>query len=128
MARRRTTRKRTRRTRGFKLLNALEAYTYASILSMGIFNQSPIGFLGVGQAGSGMASNGGGVSLTTLLQSPQSALQVASKNAQDNLVPMAINSFIVGASFKVAKSLLRKPVSNVNRNIMQPLFGKSVGL
>lgn len=128
MARRRTARKRTRRTRRFKLLNALEAYTYASILSMGIFNQSPIGFLGVGQAGPMAPQNGAGVNLSTLLQNPQSALQMASKNAQDNLVPMAINSFIVGASFKVAKSLLRKPVSSVNRSIMQPLFGKSVGL
>ena len=146
MARRKTRQKR-RTTRSFSFINALEAYTYANILSQGIMGSSPLGFLtGAGDiaapekgytaagissaiaAGESYGTGADQISLTDLLQKPAFSLAVASTRAQSNLVPMALNGLLVGASFKAAKALLRRPISNVNRNIMKPMFGKSVRL
>ena len=121
--------KQVRRTKTFRFLSALEAYAYADILTRGTFGNSPFGFItgGMGNgSGYGMVQSNGGVSLSSLLQDPQSSLATAAQNAQKNLVPIAINSFLVGASFRVAKALLRRPLSSVNRNIMTPMFGKTV--
>ena len=121
--------KQVRRTKTFRFLSALEAYAYADILTRGTFGNSPFGFITGGMAngsGYGMVQSNGGVSLSSLLQDPQTSLATAAQNAQKNLVPIAINSFLVGASFRVAKALLRRPLSSVNRNIMTPMFGKTV--
>jgi hypothetical protein len=34
---------------------------------------------------------------------------------------MAVQAIGIGVGFKVARNLLRRPISNVNRNIMKPL-------
>ena len=130
MARRNGQKRKVRRTKTFYFLSALEAYAYADILTRGTFGNSPYGFISggmgsVGTLGAGY-STGNGVSLSSLLQDPQTSLATAAQNAQKNLVPKAINSFLVGASFRVAKALLRRPLSSVNRNIMTPMFGKTV--
>jgi len=131
MARRRTTKRKVRRSRAFSLISGIEAYSYMSILSAGIFGQkNPLAFLGIGEMGNGaaMVANGGGVTLQSLLNNPQAALDMASKNATANLTNMALQSFLTGVSFRVAKAMLRKPISVTNSKIMKPLFGRAVKL
>ena len=143
MAPRRRKRK-TRRSRGTSLINALEAYTYGAILSEGVAGTSPWGFftgdadigyrnvsLGIGGAdgrGSGMTGmqlvGASQISLGDLISNPSLSLNEMSKNLQSNLVPMAIQSLLTGVSFRFGKRLLRRPIANINRNIMAPMFGK----
>ena len=47
MARRRMKRKAPRRSRGISVLNTLESYAYASILSRGLMGNSPLGVISV---------------------------------------------------------------------------------
>jgi len=42
------------------------------------------------------------------------------------LIPMAIQSMAVSVGFRLGKRLLSRPISNINRNIMVPLLGKTV--
>lgn len=129
MARRPAKKKRVTRSRGFSILGGIEAYTYASILTMGFFGQkSPLGFLGIGSldGSNAMVQSNGGVTLQSLLNNPQMALEVSSKNAVSNLTNMALQSFLTGVSFRVARSMLRKPISVTNSKLMKPLFGRAV--
>lgn len=143
MAPRRRKRKTSRR-RGTSLINALEAYTYGAILSEGVAGTSPWGFftgdtdigyksmsIGVGGAdgsrygATSMQLVGASqISLGDLISNPSLSLNEMSKNLQSNLVPMAIQSLLAGVSFRFGKRLLRRPIANINRNIMTPMFGK----
>jgi hypothetical protein len=135
-----------RRSRAVSLLNALEAYTYASILSQGVAGTSPwsmiTGATDIGQAQVTMNPGVGGYGVTTSLQTvgaseislgdivsnPGLAFGEMTKNLQSNLVPMAVQSLITGVSFRFGKRLLRRPISNINRNIMKPLLGAGIKL
>ena len=140
-ARRRKTKR--RRSRSFSLINALEAYTYASILSEGVAGTSPWGMitgatdLGTVNVSTGMGAysqmtqqtvGAGQISLGDIVSQPGQALSVMSANLQSNLIPMAVASLGTSVAFRFGKRLLRRPVSNINRNIMVPLLGKSVRL
>ena len=46
------------------------------------------------------------------------------KNLEANIVPMAISSLVTGVTFRFGKRLLRRPLANINRNIMTPVFGR----
>lgn len=146
MARRSRKKSPRRRQAGIKLLNVLESYTYASILSQGIAGASPFGVLtGAGDIesysavdrnflASGRMTTGGEimglragaqvVSLADIIQKPGDSLAVMTGNARNNLIPMAVQSFVFGFGFRLAKRMLRRPVNNINRNIMAPIFGK----
>jgi len=135
-----------RRSRAVSLLNALEAYTYASILSQGVAGTSPWGMItgatDIGEASVatdlGMGGYGNTVSLQTvgaaeislgdIVSNPGLALSEMTKNLQSNLVPMAVQSLVTGVSFRFGKRLLRRPISNINRNIMKPLLGAGIKL
>ena len=143
MARRARRKVRRSRGAGIKLLNVLESYTYASILSRGIMGASPFGvltgkgdiesytdaergYLSAGYAGQTMADLRPGarvISLMDIIESPGDSLAVMQVNARNNLLAMGIQSFITGFGFRITKNLLRKPLANVNRNIMKPIFG-----
>ena len=130
-----------RRSRGFSLINALEAYTYASILSEGVAGTSPWGML-TGDTDIGMANyNDTGVgnpvyrvtgekeiSLGDIVSNPGLALAEMGNNLQSNLVPMAVASLVTGVGFRFGKRLLRRPIGNINRNIMKPLLGAGIKL
>lgn len=138
---RRKTKTRRRQSRMFSILNAVEAYTYATILSTGVMGSSPYGFLtgkadiAMVPAGSYGASLEGGlsmiggsaykgatsISLSEIVQSPDIALGAMAQNFEQNYQAMAIQSLLTSVSFKFGKRLLRRPISNVNRNIMKPL-------
>ncbi len=140
MARRRTKRK-VRRSRGISLINALESYTYASILSQGVAGTTPWGMLtgegdlGISQASQGMGalsydvvSGGDVISLADITRNPGLALSQMGKNLQSNIVPMAVASLITGVSFRFGKRLLRRPIGNINRNLVKPMLGAGIRL
>lgn len=140
MARRRTKRK-VRRSRGISLINALESYTYASILSQGVAGTSPWGMLtgegdlGITQASEGMGAlsydvvtGGDVISLADITRNPGLALSQMGKNLQSNIVPMAVASLVTGVSFRFGKRLLRRPIGNINRNLVKPMLGAGIRL
>lgn len=128
MARRRAKSKRRRSPKQFSLLNAAEAYAYASILSAGVFGNSPWGFItdqsDIAQSTdtSMMAYTGtNSLSLTELVTHPDLAFGQMQTNVMSNYQAMAVASITTGVGFKLFKKLMRRPISNVNRNIMKPL-------
>jgi hypothetical protein len=109
-------------------LNAAEAYAYASILSAGVFGNSPWGFVtdqsDIAQSTdtSLMAYTGAqSLSLSELVTHPDVAFGQMQSNVMANYQAMAVASITTGVGFKLFKKLMRRPISNVNRNIMKPL-------
>ena len=135
MARRRSAkRKAPRRSRAVSALNVLESYMYANILSQGLAGTSPIGLVtgktdlesvsydvGAGGLMSSKVMGADVISLGDIVQSPGLALEAFSSNFMNNYQSMAVQSIVTGVTFKFGKRLLRRPISNINRNIMKPL-------
>jgi len=131
MARKKKTRR--RRDNSIRLLNVLEAYTYATILSEGITGSSPWAFVTgdfdlVEQTvskpftGEEMSWAGGeAISLKDLAREPGQALSIMSSNFGTNLTTMALQGIFTSASFRIGRRLLRRPIANINRNIAKPL-------
>ena len=129
-------RKAPRRSRGISVLNTLESYAYASILSRGLMGNSPLGVISSGSDIRAPAPSYSGsltyvnadntVSLSEIISSPDLALQAISQNAMANWQYMAGASFATGFGFRLGKKLLRRPLNNVQRNIVVPLLGKGV--
>jgi len=68
---------------------------------------------------------GSAYGIAELIADPNLFANVAD-NAQKNAVSMAIQGATIGVGFRMFKKLLRRPISNVNRNIFTPLLGKGV--
>jgi len=135
MARKRTTR--VRRRKSFKLLNALESLTYAEILSRGVAGTGIAGFIsGQGDLtstfieSSGMYETSGAdaISLSDIVQSPGLATSTMAMNLQKNIIPMAVGAATTAITFNVGKRLLRRPINNINANLMRPLLGAGIKL
>jgi len=135
MARRRMKSKRRSRPRGFRVLAGLEAAAYASILSRGLMGTSIVGLFGGEDIRAPLATYtgpiqyvnaDGAVTLTELASSPDLALMAIMDNARQNLLPMAMASIATGVSFRIAKSVLRRPLSSVQRNLINPILGKGL--
>lgn len=135
--------KTTRRRKSFSILNALEAFTYASILSEGTTGGSVYAFItgatdlgysrtiseGIpgARGGQQLALTGAGqISMGDLMTEPSMALDTMSANLQANLIPMALASFTTSISFRIGRKILRRPLSSITRNILHPVFGKTV--
>jgi len=134
---RRARAKKSRRRRTFSLLTGLESYMYANILTENVMGTSPWGVISggtdlqIGAPGSGYVGQtlgGGEISLGDLIQEPGLALATMGTNFNANMVNMGIQSFLVGASFKFGRRLLRRPISSVSTNIIKPIFGPGVRL
>ena len=134
MVRRRKAKRRSR-PKTFRLLGAIESYAYLSIMTSNFLGNSPLGVL---TSGSDIRSPVAGytgdmtyvnadntVSLQEMISSPGLAFQAVNSNVMSNWQNAALQSFFVGASFKIGKQILRKPIANVNRNIFKPLTGAS---
>ena len=123
MARRKkATRRRSPKT--ISLMNLAESYAYASIITGGVFGNSPVGVLGFEAAGAGstaMTTTNGGLTLSSIVSDPGTSFDSMQANFMANYQAMAVSAIGVGITMKFAKKLLRKPISNVNRNIMKPL-------
>jgi len=146
MARGRGKSKRSRRKPAFKILNALEALVYTGILTTGIAGTSPWGFitgkgdlgykLGIGagtwedqyKEGTLEMTGEGAISLKDIMKEPGLAVAQMSTNFGNNLAPMAIAAFTTGVTFNVGRRLLRRPINNINRNIMKPMLGAGIKL
>ena len=126
MARRKKA-KRRRSPKTMSLLNIAESYAYASVLTGGVLANSPVGVLGfdgsgaAGGAGYGMTTTNGAMTLSSIVSDPGSSFDSMSANFMANYQAMAVSAIGIGITFKFAKKLLRKPISNVNRNLMKPL-------
>jgi len=126
MARRKKSRRR-RSPKTISLLNIAESYAYATVLTGGVMGNSPIGVLGfdgsAGGAGYGMTTtNGAGaMTLQSIISDPGTSFDAMGANFMANYQTMAVSAIGIGLTFRFASKLLRKPISNVNRNIMKPL-------
>jgi len=122
-----------RRDNSIRLLNVLEAYTYATILSEGITGSSPWAFVTgefdlvektttrpfIGEETSW--AGGEAISLKDLAREPGQALSIMSANFGGNLTTMALQGIFTSVSFRIGRRLLRRPIANINRNIAKPL-------
>ena len=126
MARRKKA-KRRRSPKTISLLNIAESYAYASVLTGGVLANSPVGVLGfdgsgaAGGAGYGMTTTNGAMTLQSIISDPGTSFDAMGANFMANYQAMAVSAIGIGITFKFAKKLLRKPISNVNRNLMKPL-------
>jgi len=126
MARRKKA-KRRRSPKTISLLNIAESYAYASVLTGGVLANSPIGALGfdgsgaAGGAGYGMVATNGGMTLSSIVSDPGTSFDAMSANFMANYQAMAVSAIGIGITFKFAKKLLRKPIANVNRNLLKPI-------
>ncbi len=135
MAKRKSKRRRSPKT--ISVLNVLESLTYASIITEGVAGTSVFGLFGdtdltqtsVYDAGLGTSSmtwtGGGALSLGDIVSEPGQALSIMQTNFSNNWKNMAVASFVTGLTFKFGRRLMRRPINNINRNIMKPL---AVGL
>ena len=127
MARRRKA-KRRRGPKQFSVINAIEAYAYANLLTEGLAGTSPVGFItgtsDISVTGSGtslLITGADQLNLSEMITHPGAAFTGMQTNFMANYQNMAVQAIGIGVGFKVAKKLLRRPISNVNRNIMKPL-------
>ena len=130
MARRRM-KKRTRRgPKAVSVINAMEAYAHANLLSQGLARSSPwefvtggsdIGYTQMSGSTAMTLTGADKLSLTELITSPDVAFGAMQTNFANNYQAMAIQAATIGISFRLGKKLLKRPISSVNRNIMKPL-------
>ena len=124
-------RKKSKRRRGpkmFSVISAIESYAYANLLTEGLAGNSPVGFItggsdiSYGSCNGAMTVTGAGqLSLSEIITHPTTAFTGMQANFMANYQTMAVQAIGIGVGFKVARKLLRRPISNVNRNIMKPL-------
>jgi len=136
MARRKKASRR-RSPRAVSLLNVAESYAYANVLTSGLMGTTPVGFV-TGATDLGMKSvssynqltgnttdmvmtGGDSISLGDIVSAPDAAFGIVQSNFMNNYQAMAVQSIGIGLSFRLGKRLLRRPISNVNRNIFKPL-------
>ena len=146
MARRRA-KKRTRRRRSFSILGAVESYAYASILTEGLFDATPMEFLTAGdnvfqgawnpeavqtyflqnpQAGAAYGANP--LSLRDIISNPGFAANAIIGRGRANVIPMVFSAATVNIGMRLFKRALRKPLANVNRNLVKPMLGAGIRL
>jgi len=130
MARRRTRRKTRRSPKAISVINAMEAYAYANLLSQGLAGSSPwefvtggsdIGYTQMSGSTAMTLTGADKLSLTELVTSPDVAFDTMQKNFAANYQSLAIQAATIGISVRLGKKLLRRPISSVNRNIFKPL-------
>jgi len=137
--------KRSRRRKAFKILDALEALAYGQILSTGITGGGLWEFAtgkqdlayqtttvtdswhGTQQLSSQMVGTDV-ISLKDFVAEPTMAIQHMTDNFAANIVPMATAGLLTGISFNIGRRVLRRPINTFNRNIMKPLLGSGVKL
>jgi hypothetical protein len=104
----------------FSVINAIESYAYANLLTTGLAGNSPVGFItGGSDISVGSVTYSGSTAMT--ITNPGIAFAGMQSNFMNNYQSMAVQAIGIGIGFKMAKKLLRRPISNVNRNIFKPL-------
>lgn len=130
MARRRTKRKSRRGPKTISILNAMEAYAYANLLSTGLMGTTPweaitgksdIGYTQMSGSTAMTLVGADKISLSEIVSSPDLALATMQNNFMNNYQSMAIQAASISIGFRLGKRLLRKPLASVNRNLVKPL-------
>ena len=128
-----------RRRKTFSILNAVEAWIYGEILMQGTTGSSILGFftsegdIGFESSGMGAASTmvpvgTGVINLADLMTEPVLAVSSMANMFKSNLLPMSLAAFTTSMTFRIGKSLLRRPISSINRNLVVPALGRGVRL
>jgi hypothetical protein len=141
MARKRKSSRR-RSPKMVSLLNVAESYAYANTLTSGLMGTTPVGFITGDQdlttgtrrvSATGMVDTGsyimeayvdnpdGAISLRDIVSQPDASFATVQTNFMNNYQAMAVQAATIGIGFRLGKRLLRRPISNVNRNIFKPL-------
>ena len=130
MARRRKA-KRRRGPKKFSIISGIEAYAYANLLTEGLAGTNPVNFITGTSGTNGTTTVSGSTAMTIMsaerfslmdmIQEPTIAFAGMQSNFMNNYQSMAVQAIGIGVGFKLARKLLRRPISNVNRNIMKPL-------
>ena len=120
MAMKRKAAPRRRTPKAIGILNTAEGLYQANILTRLAFNLNPLQFaLGDAVPGYGSAN---GTSLTELIKDPSRFDQVAARVSNPELVVKAgIMSAVGNAGFRLGRRFLRRPISQINTKIMNPL-------
>ena len=120
MAMKRKAAPRRRTPKAIGILNTAEGLFQANILTKLAFNLNPLQFaLGDAVPGYGSAN---GTSLTELIKDPSRFDQVAARVSNPELVVKAgIMSAVGNAGFRLGRRFLRRPISQINTKIMNPL-------
>ena len=128
MARRRKKTSRRRSPKTFKIINAIEAYAYANLLTQGLAGTGPVGFLTGGsditmdyQNGALVTTGAEQLTLTEIVTNPGVALAGMQMNFMNNYQNMAVQAISINLGFKLGKRLLKKPINTVNRELIKPL-------
>jgi hypothetical protein len=148
MARKKATRRRRTNT-GFRLVSAIESYAYASILTEGLFDANPVEFLTgpdnvnaqalaltplatqtyfMENPDKGAKYGANPLSLRDIVGNPGFAANAIIGRGMANGINMAIQAATVNVGFRLFKTLLRRPLSNIQTNLIKPAFGKTVRL
>ncbi len=125
MARRRKAARR-RRGKSFSLINSAFALGYANILTQNLFATNPISFI-LGSSGSFGMVSGGGIGIGELIKRPDLMQSVADK-ALKNLPQIAAQTLALQVGERVFKSVSRKAVNRVNRQLVRPMLGAGIKL
>jgi len=146
---RRKAKSRRRRTRSFSILNAVESYAYASVLTQGLFDASVTQFLtgadNVTASGlaltpeqtqsyflenptMGATYGANPLSLRDIMGNPAFAANAIIGRGRANAINMAMQAATISVSLRVFKRLLRRPLANIQRNLVKPLIGPGVRL
>ena len=149
MAQRKKKTVRRRGPTGFRLVSAIESYAYASVLTQGLFDASPVEFLtgsdNVTSEGvaltpeqtqnyfmanprKGAVYGANPLSLRDIVGNPGFAANAIIGRGMANGINMALQAATINVGFRLFKNLLRRPLSNIQTNLIKPAFGKSVRL
>ena len=138
MAPRKTKAKR-RRSRSISVLNLAETYLYANVLTQGAMNGSPLAVItgqddvpdsatnttsiyNAAMSGSyGADTWASPISLRDLINHPTASLAAIQGNVARNVIPMVVQSAMIGVSFKLGKRLLRTPLRKTNSGLKMAL-------
>jgi hypothetical protein len=126
MARRSSAKKKVRRRQaGIKLLNLAESYVQANIVTQPLFGTSPIGFV-FGDAGPSFQVSGSGFSLVEMVRRPDALLPAVGARLMNPQTVLEIGLKSAGANiaFRLGRRFLRRSITNINKGLMVPLFGK----
>ena len=138
-----------RRSTGFRVISAIESYAYASVLTNGLFDASPVEFLtgsdNVTAAGLALtpqqtqnyfqmnptlgADYGANpLSLRDIVGNPGFAANAIIGRGMANGINMALQAATINVGFRLFKNMLRRPIANIQRNLIKPAFGATVRL
>jgi len=135
MARRKKSRRR-RSPKKIGLLNIAESYTYLAIMTTGLMGANPYEFLtgksDISSKSVYQGDFGGGIStmvttgtdtlsLSELFQHPDVAFGQVQQNFMSSWQNMVVASLVTSVGFSIGRKLLRKPINNVNRQLLSPL-------